>query len=121
MKILFLRLSALISSPTLCSAKKDQRTNLLPLTEHTLHNLLLLKKESAHDPLTDAASAARATVGTSDSLLALGHGVQLVGANTRKARESAAAVTAAHGLGSLCEVVHHKLATSNTDTVQLHF
>ena len=98
------------------SSKK--KGSLLPLTEHTLHDLLLLKKESTHDPLTDAASATRATIGTSDGLLALGHGVKLLRADTGNARESAAAVTAAHGLGSLGDVVHHKLATSNTDAVQ---
>jgi len=45
--------------------------------------------------------------------------VKLLRADTGKASESAAAITAAHGLGSLGEVVHHKLATSNTDRLEL--
>jgi len=92
---------------------------LLPLTEHTLHNLLLLKKESTKDPLADAAGAAGATVGAGDGLLALRHRVKLGGTHTRDAGKRAATITATHGLGSLGEVVHHKLATRNANRLEL--
>ena len=92
---------------------------LLPLAEHTLHNLLLLKKEGAEDALTDALGAARATVRTGDVLLALGEAVQHGRAHTRDAGERAAAVAAAHGLRGLADVLEGELAAGDADRLAL--
>lgn len=92
---------------------------LLPLAEHTLHNLLLLKKEGAEDALTDALGAARATVRTGDVLLALGQTVQHRRTHTRDAGERAAAVTAAHGLRGLANVLEGQLAARDADRLAL--
>ena len=86
----------------------------LPLTEHTLDDLLLLKKEGAEDALTDALGAARATVRTGDVLLALAQTVQRGGAHARNASELAAAVAAAHGLRGLADVMERQLAARHT-------
>ena len=91
----------------------------LPLAEHTLDDLLLLKKEGAEDALTDTLGAARAAVRTRDVLLALGQTVQHRRTHTRDARKRAAAVAAAHGLRGLADVLEGQLAARNADRLAL--
>jgi hypothetical protein len=55
----------------------------LALLEHLLDDLLLLDQESTNDAVLDTVGAARATIGTGDSLLGLGDGGVLPGAEGR--------------------------------------
>ena len=68
-------------------------------------------------PLTDATGALGATVGTGDSLLALGELGVAGGSEDGDPREHTAAVTATDTLGGLCSVVDGEVATGSADSV----
>eukprot|EP00013_Stygamoeba_regulata_P029544 CAMPEP_0177647638 /NCGR_PEP_ID=MMETSP0447-20121125/10406_1 /TAXON_ID=0 /ORGANISM="Stygamoeba regulata, Strain BSH-02190019" /LENGTH=128 /DNA_ID=CAMNT_0019150235 /DNA_START=185 /DNA_END=571 /DNA_ORIENTATION=- len=82
-----------------------QKPNLLAALHHVLHDLLLLGEESTNDALTNAATAAVATVGARHALLALGHVSGLAGAEVGNTVNLTSAVTALDTLDKLLLVL----------------
>lgn len=83
--------------------------------DDVLDNLGLLNKEGADDTGANAVSAARATVGALDSLVALRDSGVLAGAESLHTRELGVAVTALGRAGELADVQVVQLTAGGLD------